>query len=260
MLLDFEETVPLSVFPSRVLASDDSERESGLNRSSNGSLWTFRRLRQGLLWFIGLDTDPVWVIWTVISISSQNPDSDQQSSILEPFSSLRCLMNLFSWISNKPEDVVDMSLVYFFTTCSSTCILCHWWWNKSNPIDFQTLRCKKTNSFTPSLILYCVCISCLTFASVLLCFSSQRTVRATVCLWTTAGWAAAAPTRTSFPATPRGPWTCRTPGTSSSSTTRTRTTAAGTDDTTCPTSSSPVGISWSHHGLCINKTNRCVSR
>ena len=59
MLLDFEETVPLSVFPSRVLASDDSERESGLNRSSNGSLWTFRRLRQGLLWFIGLDTDPV---------------------------------------------------------------------------------------------------------------------------------------------------------------------------------------------------------
>lgn len=208
-------------------------------------------LSQGLLWFIGLDEAPVWVIWTVISVSSQNPDTDQQSSASEPSSSsLGLVLNLFSWISNKPEDVV-------FTTCSSTFVyFYHGWWNKSNLKPKNLKKQRLLLLQTPSLNLLRVCISCLKFASVLFCFSSQQTVRATVCLWTTAVWAAAAPTRTSSPATPRGPWTCRTPGTSSSSTTRTRTTAAGTDDTTCPTSFSPVGISRSHHGLFMSKKSQ----
>lgn len=172
-----------------------------------------------------------------------------------------CVLHSVSWIC-FPESLISPRTSWiwarFFTTCSSTFVYFrHGWWNKSNLIVFQMFRYNKNkDSFTLSLILFRVCISCFKFASVVFCFSSQQTVRATVCLWTTAVWAAAAPTRTSSPATPRGPWTCRTPGTSSSSTTRTRTTAAGTDDTTCPTSSSPVGISGSHHGLCINKMSQ----
>lgn len=89
-------------------------------------------------------------------------------------------------------------------------------------------------------------------------FSSRWRRRATACPWTTAGWAAAR-TRARSPPTARGRWerwerwerwACRNRPTSSCSTTRTRTTAARTGATTCPTSSSQVrfgsrlGLGW----------------
>lgn len=85
-------------------------------------------------------------------------------------------------------------------------------------------------------------------------FSSQQ--RTSV----TAVWAVAAPTRTSSPPTPKGPWTYRTPGTISSSTTRTRTTVVEMDGTMCPTSSSLVSVNlclWDQLELLCCKLKPC---